>query len=60
MRFHSASVTGCTDRRELFTSTMSASAGSALIASSVTGRGRASTAFTSTMPKRPVSSVWSG
>jgi hypothetical protein len=39
---------------------MSASAGSALIASSVTGLGIARTALTSTMPKRPVSSVWSG
>ena len=37
--FHSASLTGCTESRVLFTSTMSLSRGSCLHISSVTGRG---------------------
>src|SRR5437868_15348797 len=37
--FHSSAVTGCTDRREYFTSAISLSFGSALIAASVTGFG---------------------
>src|SRR5439155_20885310 len=57
--FHSSDVTGCTERREYFTSTMSLSLGSALISASVTGRARSLTALTSTRPKRPVSSVGS-
>src|SRR4029079_15320412 len=39
--FHSASVTGCTDSREYFTSAMSLSFGSALIAASATRLWRA-------------------
>ena len=38
--FHSSAVTGCTDRREYFTSAMAASFFSALMAAIVTGFGR--------------------
>ena len=55
--FHSAAVTGCTDRREFLTSTMDLSEGSALISASVTGRGRPRTAATSTHSHWPVPSV---
>ena len=41
---HSSGVTGCTDRREFFTSTMSFSRPSALIAARLTGRFKGSTA----------------
>jgi Flp pilus assembly protein TadD len=44
----------------VLTSTMSARRGSALISASVTGFFKAFTAFTSTMPNLPLSSVWSG
>ena len=58
--FHSAAVTGCTDRRKLFTRLISASAGVALASARATGRGISFTAFTSTSPKMPFSSVGSG
>ena len=44
MIFHPRRVTGCTESREYFTSAMSLSFGSALIAASVTGFGSGSTA----------------
>src|SRR5262249_46198734 len=59
MNFHCSSVTGWTESREYFTSTMSFSFGSAFTAARVTGLGTSLTAFTSTRPKRPVSSVGS-
>src|SRR5258707_15237190 len=46
--FHSAGVTGCTDRRDNFTSAMSFSRGSARTAANVTGVLSGVTALTST------------
>src|SRR5258706_12989079 len=46
--FHSAGVTGCTDRRDNFTSAMSFSLGSAFTAASVTGVLNGVAALTST------------
>lgn len=57
---HSASATGCTERREFLTSTIPDRALSALIASSVTGVGRGATASTVTHSHLPLSSVGSG
>ena len=54
---HSSAVTGCTERRELMTSTILASFGLALAASSVTGFGTGATAFTSTHSHLPLSSL---
>ena len=58
--FHSSSRTGCTERREFTTSTMSFSRFSALTAASVTGFGTSATAFRSTHFQVPVSSFESG
>ena len=58
--FHSSAVTGCTDSREYFTSAMSVSFVSALIAASVTGVVSGLTALTSTQTNLPVLSVGSG
>jgi len=59
--FHSASVTGCTDRRPYFTSAMPLSFGSALIAASVTGfgSGLSATVVTATHGS-PLAAVGSG
>src|SRR5690606_316196 len=46
--FHSSAVTGCTERREFFTSTMSANAFSAFSVASFTGVFNGSTALKST------------
>src|SRR5580692_6396785 len=58
--FHSSAVTGCTERREYFTSAMSASFLSALIAAMVTGFGIGLSALRSTQTNLPVLSVGSG
>src|SRR5579883_154190 len=58
--FHSAAVTGCTERRDCLTSAMSASLGSALIAASVTGVGIGATALRSTATNILLLSVGSG
>src|SRR6202021_1676738 len=58
--FHSSAVTGCTDSREYFTSAMSASRLSALIAAIVTGVFRGLSALMSTQTNLPVLSVGSG
>ena len=58
--FHSAAVTGWTERRELLTRTIFSSFGLALQSASVTGVVTGLTVLMSTMPKRPDSSVWSG
>jgi hypothetical protein len=58
--FHSSAVTGCTDRREYFTSAMSASFLSALIAAIVTGVFNGLSALMSTQTNLPVLSVGSG
>src|SRR5579864_2280339 len=58
--FHSSAVTGCTERREYFTSAMSASFFSALIAAMVTGLGIGLSALMSTQTNLPVLSVGSG
>ncbi len=57
---HSASVTGCTDRRVLLTSTMSARRGSSLHICSVTGVLTGRTALISTQSQRSSSVVLSG
>ncbi len=54
MRFHSASVTGITDNRDIRTSGKSLNDGSALISASVTGRGSLATGATSTTACFPV------
>ena len=54
---HSASVTGCTDKREFFTSTICDNFSSVLIAANVTGLGSASTAITSTIDQSPSDAV---
>ena len=51
--FHSSAVTGCTDSRPYFTSAISLSLASALIAASVTGLGIGSTASTCIPPILP-------
>src|SRR5690606_4337491 len=56
--FHSSAVTGCTERREFFASTMSGS--SAFTVASVTGVFTGSTAWKSTHTNAPVLSVGSG
>ena len=58
--FHSSAVTGCTDSREYFTSAMSASFLSALIAAIVTGVFSGLSALMSTQTNLPVLSVGSG
>src|SRR3569833_2149160 len=58
--FHCAAVTGCTERREFFTRTMSASPGVALISAMVTGCLNGETGFTSTCTNLPVLSLGSG
>ena len=58
--FHSSAVTGCTDSREYFTSAMAESFLSALIAASVTGVFKGSSALMSTQTNFPVLSVGSG
>src|SRR5581483_8236940 len=60
-KFHSVSLTGCTDRRPYFTSAMFLSFGSALIAESVTGFGNgfSATAVTATHGS-PLPAVGSG
>src|SRR5206468_10050855 len=57
--FHAAGSTGITDRREWRTSSMSASFGSALIATRSTGLTNGRSGATSTWPKRPLSSLGS-
>src|SRR5436190_22973810 len=58
--FHSSAVTGCTDRREYFTSAMAANFLSALIAAIVTAFGNGLSALMSTQTNLPVLSVGSG
>jgi ABC-type sulfate transport system permease component len=58
--FHSSAVTGCTDSREYFTSAMSASFLSALIAAIVTGVFNGLSALMSTQTNFPVLSDGSG
>ena len=58
--FHCSALTGVTDSRDWRTSAISASLSSALISASVTGLVMLFTAFTVTMPKRPLASVGSG
>src|SRR3954469_12620579 len=58
--FHSSAVTGCTDRREYFTSAMSASRLSALIAAIVTAVFNGLSALMSTQTNLLVASVGSG
>src|ERR1700746_2166961 len=55
--FHSSDVTGCTERREYFTSAILASFFSALIAAMVTGVGIGLSALMSTQTNLPVLSV---
>src|SRR6185312_2562100 len=58
--FHSFSVTGWTERRKEVTKLMSFNFGLAFTAARVTGLGMSFTAFTTTRPNLPVSSVGSG
>src|SRR5450756_671361 len=58
--FHSSAVTGCTDSREYFTSAMSLSRLSALIAAIVTGAFKGLSALMSTQTNFSVLSVGSG
>src|SRR5256885_12761192 len=58
--FHSSAVTGCTDSREYFTSAMSASFLSALIAAIVTAVFSGLSALMSTQTNLPVLSLGSG
>ena len=58
--FHSSDVTGCTDSREYFTSAMSLSRLSALMAAIVTGVFSGLSALRSTQTNLPVLSVESG
>jgi DHA1 family solute carrier family 18 vesicular amine transporter 1/2 len=60
IRFHSTSVTGITDRREILTSGKSVNAASALISASVTARGSRPAGATSTTACLPVLSPGSG
>src|SRR5690606_11245052 len=57
---HSCGLTGCTESRELLTSTISANSGTVLISSRVTGLSKALTASTSTHSQRGSSVVESG
>src|SRR5579872_5562430 len=58
--FHSSAVTGCTERREYFTSAIAESFLSALIAAIVTGVFSGLSALMSTQTNLPVLSVGSG
>src|SRR5579872_4884720 len=58
--FHSSALTGCTERREYFTSAISASFFSALIATMVTGVFKGLSALMSTQTNFPLPSVGSG
>ena len=58
--FHSSAVTGCTDRREYFSSAISARRGSALMAARVTGVFKGFSALISTQTNLPLASVGSG